>query len=73
MVMSRDQNLGRRHNIQIGHSTFEIVEQVKYLEQHQQIKILCRKKLRADWIQAMLAIIRCIIFVVQFAIKKIER
>jgi hypothetical protein len=31
MVMSRDQNAERRHNIKIGNSFFERVEQLKYL------------------------------------------
>jgi len=31
-VMSRDQNAGRRHNIKIDNSSFEMVEEVKYLE-----------------------------------------
>ena len=32
MVMSRDQNAGRSHNIQIDNSSFESVEEFKYLE-----------------------------------------
>ena len=32
MVMSRDQNVGRGHNIKIDNSSFEMVEQFKYLE-----------------------------------------
>jgi hypothetical protein len=31
MVMYRDQNAGRSHNIKIGNSTFERVEEFKYL------------------------------------------
>jgi hypothetical protein len=31
MIMSRDQNAGRSHNIKIHHSSFERVEQVEYL------------------------------------------
>ena len=31
MVMSRDQNIGRCHNIHIGNSSFERTEQFKYL------------------------------------------
>jgi hypothetical protein len=31
MVMSRDQNAGRSHNIKIDNSAFEIVEEYKYL------------------------------------------
>jgi UDP-galactopyranose mutase len=31
MVMSRDQNAGRNHNIRIDNSSFERVEEFKYL------------------------------------------
>ena len=31
MVMSRDQNAGRNHNVRINNSTFERVEEFKYL------------------------------------------
>jgi len=31
MVMSRDQNAGRSHNIKIDNGSFERVEQIKYL------------------------------------------
>jgi len=31
MVMSRDQNAGRIHNIKTGNSSFERVEEFKYL------------------------------------------
>jgi len=53
MVMSRDQNAGRSHDIKIGNSSFERVGQ---------FKILFRKKLGADRSQEMLAIIRCRVF-----------
>jgi hypothetical protein len=46
------------------------VEQLKYLEHPEIIKILFRKKLRADLSPGLLAIIRCGIFVFQFAIQK---
>jgi len=32
MVMSRDQNAGRSHNIKIYNNSFERVEEFKYLE-----------------------------------------
>ena len=47
MVMSRDQNAGRSHNIKIDKSTFERVGRVQIFGNNQ-IKILFRKKLRAD-------------------------
>ena len=31
MVMSRDQNAGRIHNVRMNNSTFERVEEFKYL------------------------------------------
>ena len=43
--MSRDQNAGRIHNVSIDNSTFERVEEFKYLGTNQ---FLLRKKLRAD-------------------------
>ena len=57
MIMSRDQNAGWSHNIKIDNSSFERVEEFTYLGTTLTIKILFRKKLRADWSQGMLAII----------------
>ena len=48
MVMSRDQNAGRNHSLRTDNSTFEKVEEFKYLGTTLTIKILFRKKLRAD-------------------------
>jgi len=48
MVMSLDQNAGQSHSIKIDDSSFERVEEFKYLGTTQQINILFRKKLRAD-------------------------
>ena len=42
-------------------------------ERPQRFKILCRKKLRADWTQGMLAIIRCRIFCLPVCFPKIWR
>ena len=64
--MTRDQNAGRNHK------SFERVEQFKIWEQHWRIKILFRKKLRADWIQETLAVVRCKVFIFQFAPKNIK-
>jgi len=47
-VMSRDQNAGQSHSMKTDNSSFEKVEEFRYLEQRQQIRILFRKKLRAD-------------------------
>jgi hypothetical protein len=48
MVMFRDQNAKRSHSMKIDNSSFERVREFKYYKQPYQIKILFRKKLRAD-------------------------
>jgi hypothetical protein len=70
-VMSRDQNVGRRHNIKTDNSSFERVKQFKHLGTILQTKILFRKKLRAYRRQGMLAIIRSRIFCVPVCHPKI--
>jgi protein associated with RNAse G/E len=47
MVMSRDQNERRSHNIKIANSSFESVEELQYLGTNLTIKILFSKKLKA--------------------------
>jgi hypothetical protein len=47
MVMSRDQNAGRSHNMKIDNRSFERVDRFKYFGE-KQIKIIFRKKLRAN-------------------------
>ena len=48
VIMSRDQNAVRSHSINIYNSSFEGVEKFKYLGTNLYIKILARKKLKAD-------------------------
>jgi hypothetical protein len=48
MVMSRDRNAVQRNNIKNNTSTIEKVEEFKYIGTTLKIKILFRKKLRAD-------------------------
>ena len=48
MVKSPDQDAGRSHSIKTDNSSFGRVEEFKYLETALTIKILFRKKLRAD-------------------------
>ena len=48
MVMSQDQNAGRFHNKKIDNTSFEKMEEFKYLGKPLTIKILFKKKLRAD-------------------------
>jgi hypothetical protein len=46
--MSRNQNAGRSNNIKSDNSSFGRVEKFKYLGKPFTIKILFRKKLRAE-------------------------
>jgi hypothetical protein len=49
MVMTRDKNEGRRHNMKTDNSSFERVEYFKYFGNNlNKPKILFRKKVRAD-------------------------
>ena len=48
IVMSRDQNVGRSHNVKIDNNSFERLEEFECLGTTLTIKILCREKLRAD-------------------------
>ena len=61
MVMSRDQHAVQNHIIMIGNKSFERVEQLRYLGTTI-TKVAFTKKLRADWMQGMLATIRRRIF-----------
>jgi len=46
--MSRDQNAERSHNMKTENRSFERWTISNIWEQHQQIKILFKKKIRAD-------------------------
>ena len=48
MVMSREQTAGLSHTTKVDNSSIERVEEFKYLGTTLTIKILFRKKLRAD-------------------------
>jgi len=48
MVMSRDQNAGRSHNLKIGNNLFERVEDFKYLGTNLTNQNSFREKLKAD-------------------------
>jgi len=48
MVISRDQDAGRSYSIKTDSSSVERVEEFKYLGTTVKIKILFRKKLRAN-------------------------
>ena len=59
MVMSRDQNAGRSHNIKTHNSYCEGVEQCKYLGTTSKNQNSIPEELRADRSKGMFAIIRC--------------
>jgi hypothetical protein len=48
VVMSRYQTAGQSHSMKIDNSSFERVEEFKYLGKFKRIKIPFRRKLRAD-------------------------
>jgi hypothetical protein len=48
MVMSRDQNAGRRHNIKIINSSFERVEQFTYLGKTLMNQNSVQEEIKAD-------------------------
>jgi hypothetical protein len=48
MVMARDQNVGRSQNIRNDNSSFEMVEEFKYLETIITNENSIQEKLRAD-------------------------
>jgi hypothetical protein len=48
MVMSRDQNAGRNHNIRIDNSSFEKVEELRYLGRALKSQNYIQDEIRAD-------------------------
>jgi hypothetical protein len=61
MSMSRDQHPGKNHDIKIGNTYFERVEQLRHLgKRKHQFPLM--KKLRSNGSQGMLVTIRCRIF-----------
>jgi hypothetical protein len=73
MVMSRDQNAGRSHNIQIGNSSFESLEEFKYLGTNTTDQNSVQKEIisRLNLVDVCYYSVQEY-FVVQFAIKKIK-
>jgi len=59
VVMSRDQNAGWSHSMKMVNSSFERVEQFKYLGTTLTNQNSIQEKLRADWSEGMLALIWC--------------
>jgi flagellar biosynthesis/type III secretory pathway M-ring protein FliF/YscJ len=68
--MSRDQNVGRNNNITIDNSSFERMEEFKYLEKTLTNQNSIQEEIKSS---LMLAIIRCTIFCLLVCYPKIER
>ena len=68
MVMPRDQNAGQNKNI--DNSSYERVEQLKYLGKTLTNQNYIHKEIKSRLKSGILAIIQCRIFVFQFAIQK---
>ena len=66
-----EQQAGWNGNVNVGNEVENLGNSSGVWEQAYQIKILFRKKLRADCSQAMLAIIRCRMFCVPVCCPKI--
>ena len=62
MVMSRDQNAGRNHKVRIDDSTFERVEEFKYLGTTLTNQNSILEEIKSRLRSGNAAIIRCIIF-----------
>ena len=60
--MSRDQHPGQNHGIKIGNTSFERVEQLKYMGTKVKNQFPLMKELRPYASQGMLVTIRCGIF-----------
>ena len=60
--MSRDQNAGRNHSVRIDDSTFERVDEFKYLGTTLTNQNSIQEEIQSRLIQEMLAIIRCRVF-----------
>ena len=71
MVMSRDQNAARSHNVKTDNSSFERVEEFRYLgttlTDQNSIQVELKSRLKSG----MLAIIRCRIFCLPVCYPKI--
>jgi hypothetical protein len=70
IIMDRYQNAGRRHNIKIDNSSFERVEDFRYLGTNLIHQNSIQEDIKSRLKSGMLAIIRCRIFVFRFTIKK---
>ena len=72
MVMSQEQNAERNQSARIDHSTFERVEEFRYLGTTLTHQNSIPEEIKSRLRSGMLAIIRCRIFVFQVAIQKFK-
>ena len=72
MVMFRDQNVGRSHNIKINNGPFESVEYFSYLGTKLMYQNSIQEEMKGSLKSGNSAIIRCRIFCYQFAIEKLR-
>jgi len=72
MVMSRDQNAGRSHSVKTDSSSFERVEEFKYLGTTRTNQNFIQEEIKSRLKSGMLAVIRCRSFVFQCAIQKFK-
>jgi hypothetical protein len=72
MVMSRDQNAGRGHNIKTDYRSFELVEQFQYLGINLKNKTMSRKKLQQPEVRECLLSFGAVPLVFQFAVQNIK-
>ena len=73
MVIARDQNAVRRQNIKADYSSFERVEQFKYLRTNLTNQNSVQEEIKNRLSQRMFAIIRCIISCLPVCYPKIQR
>ena len=71
MVMSRDQNAGRKHSVRIDNSTFERVDEFKHLGTNLTNQNSILEEIKSKLRSGMLAIIRCRIFCIPGCYPKI--
>ena len=73
MAMSRDQYPGQNHDIKIGNTSFERVEQLRYLGTNVKNQFPLMKGLRSNGSQGMLVTIWNRIFCLSVCKRKIQR
>jgi len=73
MIISRDRNAGRSHNINIGNSSFERVEEFKYMGETLTYQTSIQEETKSLLESGMLVIIRCRIFCLPVFYLKISR